>query len=120
MRPATSDCEEAVLEAYLIADDKDAVYQLAVNARTRSEFENAVEMLGAMGATEELRALRDRPGAAEVLIQAYRGRGRCRDPDRTGDRRQRSRAPGAGDPRLGIAGGSEVGNVLVDIYQTRT
>jgi hypothetical protein len=35
------------------------------------EFERAVEKLGAMGATEELRSLRDRPVGGEALIRAY-------------------------------------------------
>ena len=50
------DVREAVLEAYLIADDADAVYQIALNTDSPDEFGDAVEMLGAMGATEQLRA----------------------------------------------------------------
>jgi HEAT repeat protein len=65
------DIRDAVMQAYLIADDKDGVYQVAANTQDAEEFERAVQTLGAMGATEELRALRDRPGMAEVLINAY-------------------------------------------------
>ena len=70
---ASGDAEtkEAVLEAYLIADDTEAVYRIAANAQSADEFEEAVETLGAMGAVDELRALRDRTDMAEILIEAY-------------------------------------------------
>jgi HEAT repeat protein len=112
-----SETKDAVLQAYLIADDKDAVYRAALDSKDPEEFENAVQVLGAMGATEELRQLRDRPGAAEVLIDAYAVAGDVEtltalatdgsDPERQA---QAIRA-------LGIAGGSEVGSVLSDIYR---
>ena len=63
--------KEAVLEAYLIADDADAVFEIAANTQDEHEFENAVEMLGAMGAQEQLRELRGRAGLSESLIHAY-------------------------------------------------
>lgn len=63
--------KEAVLEAWLIADDKDAVYRVAANAQDPEEFEEAVETLGAMGALEQLRALRSRTDMSESLIDAY-------------------------------------------------
>lgn len=63
--------KEAVLEAYLIADDEDAVYRIAANAQDPEEFEAAVETLGAMGALEQLRALRSRGDMSEALIEAY-------------------------------------------------
>ena len=69
---ATNDKElrEAVLEAYLIADDEDAVYELAANAQSEGEFEDAVEILGAMNAREHLRRLRDKAGTSEEWIEA--------------------------------------------------
>lgn len=63
--------KEAVLEAYLIADDEDAVYQIAATAQDAEEFEAAVEILGAMGAMDQLRALRGRGDMSETLIEAY-------------------------------------------------
>jgi len=62
---------EAVLEAYMIAGDTAAVYQIAQNAANEDEFEAAVEMLGVMGARDELRALRESSGFSEPLIEAY-------------------------------------------------
>lgn len=109
--------KRAVLEAYLIADDKEAVYRLAVDSQNPAEFEDAVEMLGTMGATEELRALRDRPGTAEVLIQAYAVAGDVETltelaSDTSNPERQAQAIHG-----LGIAGGNEVGGVLTEIYR---
>lgn len=80
---------DAVLEAYLIAGDTDAVYDIAANASNADEFETAVEILGAMGATEELRSLSETSGYTEELIQA-----------------------------LGIAGGDDVNQTLMDIYRS--
>ena len=68
------DVRDAVLEAFLIADDEEAVYNIAVrasNAGNEDDFEDAVEMLGAMGAHEQLRRLRESTGISEPLIEAY-------------------------------------------------
>ena len=79
---------EAVLEAYLIAGNADAVYDIAANAASAAEFEAAVQMLGAMGATEKLRSLSETSGYTEELIQA-----------------------------LGIAGGEDVNQTLMELYR---
>ncbi|MFB3104809.1 MAG: HEAT repeat domain-containing protein [Pseudomonadales bacterium] len=65
------DVRDSVLRAYLIADDPGAVYAVAVNATSEEEFEAAVRVLGAMGATNELRQLGDRGMTSESLIHAY-------------------------------------------------
>jgi HEAT repeat protein len=116
-RTGDGDARGAVLEAYLIADDRDAVYQVAANTQDPGEFEKAVDVLGAMGATEELRALRDRPGMAEVLIDAYAIAGdvetltaMANDSSDPGRQAQAIRG-------LAIAGGDAIGDVLVDIYR---
>ena len=111
--------KEAVLEAYLIAGDEQAVYQIALNSQDPQDFENAVQMLGAMGATRELRELRDRPGSpgsGEALINAYAVAGDVESliamaTDSSDPERQVQAIHG-----LGIAGGSEVSNVLRNIY----
>lgn len=109
--------KEAVLEAYLIADDADAVYQIAANAKEPDEFEAAVQKLGAMGARDQLRALRNRVEMSEVLIQAYAVSGDTEsltefamdgsDPERQA---QAIRA-------LGIAGDAKADETLVSIYR---
>ena len=71
-----ADVKEEVLQAWMIAGRKEAVYQAALNAKTEEEANDAIRMLGVMGATDELRKLGDRPNAAR----------------RTGARRTRSAA----------------------------
>ena len=60
-----------VLQAWLIAGRKDAVYQAALSAKSEDEANEAIRMLGAMGATDELRKLGDRPNASSGLVEAY-------------------------------------------------
>jgi len=82
------DLRGAVLEAYMIAGDVDAVHAIATNASDADEFEAAVEMLGVMGAVDRLQALSESSGFTEELIQA-----------------------------LGIAGGDNVNATLMEIYR---
>lgn len=114
------DVRDAVLEAFLIADDEEAVYNIAVsaaNAGNDDDFESAVEMLGAMGAHEELRRLRETTGISEPLIEAYAISG---DADSL-----RELALDGSDPELqeaaiealGIVGGDTVNTTLVEIYK---
>ncbi len=60
----------SVLSAYLIADDSEAVFKIASNAKNEQEFEEAVHILGAMDATHLLRKLGEGGGFGESLIQA--------------------------------------------------
>jgi HEAT repeat protein len=82
------DLRDAVLEAYMIAGDVDAVHAIATNASDADEFQAAVEMLGVMGAVDRLQALSESSGFTEELIQA-----------------------------LGIAGGDDVNATLMEIYR---
>lgn len=66
-----ADVKEEVLQAWLIAGRKDAVYQVALNAKSEDEANHAIRLLGAMGATDELRKLGDRPNAPGGLVEAY-------------------------------------------------
>lgn len=65
------DVKAEVLQAWLIAGHKKAVYQAALNAKTEEEAAQAIRMLGAMNATDELRKLGDRPNASSGLVEAY-------------------------------------------------
>jgi hypothetical protein len=69
----TGDAEvkKDVLQAWMIARRKEAVYQVAANAKTEEEASDAIHMLGVMGATEELRKLGDRSIATSGLLDAY-------------------------------------------------
>lgn len=109
---------DAVLEAYLIADDTDAVFQIAVNATDEEEFSQAVEMLGVMGAHDELRELRSRAGVSESLVEAYMISGdeaTLRELALDGSNHEvQLQAIEA----LGVVGGDSTGPILVDLYQT--
>jgi HEAT repeat protein len=115
-----SDVRDAVLEAYLIADDKQAVFEIAVNADNTDDFEEAVETLGAMGASDELRELRSRTGVSESLIEAYAISGDLEsllEVARDGsDADMQAEAVEA----LGIIGGDQVNAELVEIYRAAT
>lgn len=113
---ADMETKEAVLEAYLIAGDAAAVYEIAANAQDPDEFEAAVEALGAMGATEQLRALRNRTDMSESLIEAYAIAGDTES--------LLALARDAGNPEtqaeairgLGMVGHDDAGQILVGIY----
>ena len=66
-----SDVREAVLEAYMIAGNSQGLYNIAVNAENNDDFEAAVEMLGAMGAADELSRIRESSGVSDAIITAY-------------------------------------------------
>lgn len=116
-RSGNADTREAVLEAYLIADDEDAVFAIAASTEDENEFANAVEMLGAMGATNKLRDLRERAGLSESLIEAYAISGdaetlRQLALDKSDPETQQMAIEG-----LGIIGDDDVGELLVGIYR---
>ncbi len=114
------DIRDAVLEAYLIAGDKESVLRLAEDATTEEEFDAAIEILGAMGANDELRSLRDRVGVSAGLIEAYAISGDAESlieiASDTDNPEQQAEAIEA----LGIVGGSEVEVALVEIYRGAT
>jgi HEAT repeat protein len=60
---------ETVLQAWMIADQKELIYAVAAGAG--SEAEQAVQLLGAMGASAELRRLSADGKGSASLIQAY-------------------------------------------------
>ncbi|HEX5787178.1 MAG TPA: HEAT repeat domain-containing protein [Woeseiaceae bacterium] len=112
-----AEMRESVLEAYLIAGDEDAVYDLAANATSPEEFEAAVRILGAMGATGQLSQLRDKAGASEEWIHALAISGEAETLkelalDGSDPRRQLAAIQG-----LGIVGGDDVEQTLVDVYR---
>lgn len=113
-----ADVREAVLEAYLIADDSAAVFNIAANTDDADEFAEAVQMLGAMGANTELRELRGRAGLSESLIEAYAISGDAES--------LRELAMDSSNPEmqeraiesLGIVGGDDVNQTLIEIYDS--
>lgn len=111
------EARDAVLEAYLIAGDKKAVFEIAANAEDSDDFEEAVDILGAMGARDELRELRSRTGVSETLIDAYAVSGdleTLRELARDGSNvDMQAEAIEA----LGMIGGEAVNQELVEIYR---
>lgn len=102
----------------MIAEDSNAIYEIAANSTSDEEFEKAVNLLGAMGATEQLRELRNREGSLESLVQAYAIAGdfeslRELAIDNSNPELQQQAIQG-----LGIVGGGEVNATLMEIYQT--
>lgn len=69
----TGDAEarSSILQAWMIADHKSAVYNVALNAKSDDEASEAIHMLGVMGATEELRKLGDKRTSSSGLLEAY-------------------------------------------------
>jgi len=68
---ASPEVRERILQAYLIADRPDAVAAIAGQAASDEEFDRAVRVLAAMGASDQLRQIgRQRPGS-RGLIHAY-------------------------------------------------
>jgi len=65
------DVKGEVLQAWMIAGHKEAIYQAAITAKNEDEANAAIRMLGVMGAAEELRKLGERPNAASGLVDAY-------------------------------------------------
>ena len=63
--------KEHVLEAWMIADRKEDVYQAAINAISETEAHRAIRMLAVMGAIDELRKLGEHPNAGGGLVEAY-------------------------------------------------
>jgi hypothetical protein len=60
-----------IIEAFMIAGRKDLMLQVAKSAKNEGEAEQAIRMLSAMGAIEELRQLGADGKYAGSLIQAY-------------------------------------------------
>lgn len=110
------EAREAVLEALMIAGDKQTVFDIAMTAEGE-DFENAVDMLGVMNARSELRDLRASKGVSEALIDAYIV---ADDAESI-----RQLALDGSDPKnqvqaieaLGVVGGDEAGPTLVQIYR---
>ncbi|HEY6123130.1 MAG TPA: HEAT repeat domain-containing protein [Steroidobacteraceae bacterium] len=112
--------KQEVLQAWMIADHKQAVYQVALNAKSEEEATQAIRMLGAMGATEELRKLGERPNASRGLIDAYAISGDLASlrkiAEGTGERSVRLEAV----QKIGIIDGEAARTALREIYLRNT
>jgi HEAT repeat protein len=116
-RDGSLDLKKRVLQAFLIAGDTNSVYELAVDAQSDEEFRITVQTLGAMGATEELRRLRDQGGNAETLIHAYSIAGDDQSLREMAMDSSDLRAQIASIQNLGVIGGGEANETLLEIYR---
>ena len=115
------DVREAVLQAFMIANDEDAIYELAVRAHAAGnmdDFEHAVQLLGAIGAQDQLQRIRENTGPSQSLIHAYAISGDAES--------LRAIALDASDTEmqieairaLGIVGSDAVNATLMEIYKS--
>lgn len=111
-----SETRKAVLEAYMIAGDKQSVFNIAVTAEGR-DFEKALNMLTAMGALEELRELRGKTGASEALINAYAISGDFESLRELALDGSNAELQTQAIQAMGIVGGEQVDTTLVEIYR---
>jgi hypothetical protein len=107
---------DAILEAYLIADDKASVFQIASNAASDEEFDAAIRVLGAMDATQELRLLLDKGADRESLVQAYAIAGDVQSLSRIAREASSSRQRVEAITSLGIVGTDEAKRDLEALY----
>ena len=114
------DVKKEVLEAWMIASRREPVFQVALNAKSEDEANEAIRMLGVMGATEELRKLGERPNAAKGLLEAYAISGDLASlrkiAEGNGDRSMRLEAI----RKIGIIDGDASRNALREIYTRAT
>ena len=110
--------QDAVLNALLIADEKNQVMQLALSSKTPEQRERAMQTLGAMGAVMQLRQLGARGFGSDALVQAFGIAGDLQGLLKI--------AQGDGDPALrakaiqglGIIGTPQAVAALSDIYRS--
>jgi len=113
------EARDAVLEAFLIAGDKQAILDIAVSSEG-DDFERAVDMLGAMGASAELRELLSRTGPSEALIEAYAISGDIEELRRMALDDSNPEIQAQAIEAMGIVGGEDANATLVQIYRDAT
>lgn len=113
---ADAETRRNILQAWMIADHEDAIYQVASTAKTEEEASEAIKLLGVMGATEKLRKLADRPISTSGLLDAYAVSGDLggllKIAEGTGEHPVRVDAV----RRIGIVGTDAARTALRDIY----
>jgi hypothetical protein len=115
-----ADVKEQVLQAWLIADRKEEVYQAALNAKSEDEAAEAIHILGAMGAVEELRKLGDRPNASRKLVNAYAISGDLASLRKIAESSAELSVRAEAVQQIGIIGDDAARGALRDIYSRST
>jgi HEAT repeat protein len=115
-----ADVKEQVLQAWLIADRKEEVYRAALNAKSEDEAAEAIHILGAMGAVEELRKLGDRPNASRKLVNAYAISGDLASLRKIAESSAELSVRAEAVQQIGIIGDDAARGALRDIYSRST
>ena len=116
-----AEVKEQVLHAWLIADRKAEVYQAALNAKSEDEAAEAIHILGAMGAVEELRKLGDRPNtASRKLVNAYAISGDLTSLRKIAESNADVSVRAEAVQQIGIIDGDAARSALRDIYSRST
>ncbi len=115
-----AEVKEQVLHAWLIADRKAEVYQAALNAKSEDEAAEAIHILGAMGAVEELRKLGDRPNASRKLVNAYAISGDLTSLRKIAESNADVSVRAEAVQQIGIIDGDAARTALRDIYSRST
>jgi hypothetical protein len=68
---ADAKVKQQVLEAWLISDSKNEVFQAAINAKSEEDANEAIRILSAMGARDELRKVGEARKPNRSLVEAY-------------------------------------------------
>ena len=110
------DVREAVLEAFLIADDVEGVFNIAMNATTEQDYEDAVEILGAMDAHAELARLREEKGISDALVEAYIISDNSAELHKLAMDNSDPKLQAQAVEAIGIVGGEGADALLADIY----
>jgi len=116
-RSGDAETRAAVFEAYVIAQNAEGVYDIAVNAESEAEVERAAQMLAAMGARDELRALRERIGMSQGLITAYGIAGDVESLRELAMNDSNPQQQAQAIEALGLTGENDVGAMLAEIYR---
>ncbi len=119
-KAGSAELKEEVLQAWMIAGRKDLVFQAALNAKSEEEANQAIRMLGVMGASEELRKLGDRPNAASGLVDAYAISGDLASLRKIAEGNGSSEARAEAVRKMGIIQSDASRTALRDIYARST
>ena len=115
-----AEVKEEVLHAWLIADRKEEVYQAALNAKSEDEAAEAINILGAMGAVEELRKLGERPNASRKLVDAYAISGDLASLRKIADSHADASVRAQAVQQIGVIGDDPARSALREIYTRST
>jgi len=114
------DIREAVLEAYLIADDVEGVFTIAMNTTDEDDYEEAVEILAVMEAHDELAQLREAKGMSEALVEAFMISDNYEELEKLARDNSNPDVQEEAIEALGIVDHPNAETVLVDIYKSST